>query len=123
MENILIRKSLTRAEIARIARVDLVFGLSALSTLAAGSLLWFRYGKGVHFYLKNPVFHTKLGLFLAVGLLSILPTLFFLKQGKGDPGETVAVPPMVGNMIRLELVLALLIPLLAVMMARGIGLG
>jgi putative membrane protein len=122
-ENILIGKALPRAEIKRLARIDAAFGLSALSALAAGLLLWFRYGKGAQFYLKNPVFHAKLGLFLLVALLSIYPTVFFLKRRKGEPGETVAVPGSLIAMLRVELGLALLIPLLAVLMARGYGLG
>ncbi|MDB5102883.1 MAG: hypothetical protein JWP91_572 [Fibrobacteres bacterium] len=122
VENSLLRKSLMRKEIARLASVDLVFGLSALSTLSAGLMLWFYYGKGVAFYLKNPVFHAKLGFFLTVGLMSIYPTMYFLKQRKGNPEESVTVPAGVLKMVRIELAIALLIPLLAVMMAKGIGL-
>lgn len=122
-ENILVKRALTRAEIGRLARIDGAFGLSALSTLGAGLLLWFRYGKGARFYLENPVFHAKLGLFLAVGLLSIYPTVFFLKRRKGADGESVPLPKALIGILRLELALALLIPLFAVMMARGLGLG
>ncbi|HKP95411.1 MAG TPA: DUF2214 family protein [Fibrobacteria bacterium] len=121
-ENVLIRNSLTRKELSRIASVDAVFGLGAVSTLTAGLLLWFKYGKGTAFYLKNPVFHAKLSLFLIVGLLSIVPTVFFLKQRKGAPEEVVAVPASVSRILRIELAIALLIPLFAVIMARGIGL-
>jgi putative membrane protein len=121
-ENILIKRTLARSEIVRLARIDAWFGLSAAS-LTAGLFLWFRYGKGAEFYLKNPVFHAKLGLFLAVGLLSIYPTVVFLKRRKGDPGESVALPGRLIGFLRLELALALLIPLFAVLMARGFGLG
>lgn len=122
VENLLIAKSLKKKELTRLSAVDLVFGLSALSTLTAGLLMWFYYGKGAAFYLKNPVFHSKLGLFLIVGLLSILPTLFFLKHRKGDQEETVKVPDLVVWALRSELVIALMVPLFAVLMARGIGL-
>jgi putative membrane protein len=122
-ENILIKRILPRAEIGRLARIDMAFGISAASTLGAGLLLWFRYGKGAQFYLKNPVFHAKLGLFLAVGLLSIYPTVVFLQQRKGDAADNVPLPGKVIGVLRLELALAFLIPLLAVLMARGYGLG
>lgn len=89
------------------------FGLSAVSTSTAGLLLWFRYGKGAQFYLKNPVFHAKSGLFLAMGLLSIYPTVFFLKHRKGESGESVTLPHPIPGILRLELALALLIPLFA----------
>jgi putative membrane protein len=123
VENLLIAKSLKRREITRMSTVDLVFGLSALSTLTAGLLMWFYYGKGAAFYMKNPVFHSKLGLFLIVGLISILPTMFFLKHRKGDQDQTVSVPDLVVWIVRSELALALVIPLFAVLMAKGIGLG
>ena len=91
-ENILIRNSMTRRELGTLARVDGLFGLSAMTALGAGLLLWFVYGKGFAFYARNPVFHAKLTLFLIVGLLSIRPTVFFLKQRKGNPSDTVPVP-------------------------------
>lgn len=122
VENLLIAKSLKRKDLMKLSAVDLVFGLSALTALTAGLLMWFYFGKGVAFYLKNPVFHAKLGLFLIVGLLSILPTLFFLKHRKGDQEETVSVPDLVTWAVRSELALALVIPFFAVLMARGIGL-
>lgn len=121
-ENILIKRNMPREEIGRLARIDAGFGLSAVTTLTAGLLLWFKYGKGSEFYLKNPVFHTKLGLFLAVGLLSIYPTVAFIRQSKGNPIESVTVPGKLIGILRLELLLALLIPLFAVLMARGVGI-
>jgi putative membrane protein len=121
-ENILIRNSMSRRELGTLARVDALFGLSALTALGAGLLLWFVYGKGFAFYARNPVFHAKLTLFLIVGLLSIRPTVFFLKQRKGNPSDTVPVPSAVLNLVRIELFVALAIPLFAVMMAKGIGL-
>lgn len=122
VQNLLIAKSLKRRELMRMSTVDLVFGLSALSTLTAGLMMWFYFGKGAAFYMKNPVFHSKLGLFLIVGLISILPTMFFLKHRKGDQNQTVAVPDLVVWIVRSELALALVIPLFAVLMAKGIGL-
>ena len=121
-ENILIRNSMTRRELGTLARVDGLFGLSAMTALGAGLLLWFVYGKGFAFYARNPVFHAKLTLFLIVGLLSIRPTVFFLKQRKGNPSDIRTVPSAVLNLVRIELFVALAIPLFAVMMAKGIGL-
>jgi putative membrane protein len=121
-ENAMMKGILKRKELGSLAVVDLFFGLSAASTLIAGLLLWFKYGKGAEFYLKNPFFQAKLALFLIVGLLSIYPTLFYLKHRRGGPEERVEVPGKVIGILRLELAIALLIPLFAVIMARGIGL-
>lgn len=122
-ENILIRKSLTRREVGTLTAIDAFFGISAISTLIAGLLIWFKYGKGMEFYLKNPVFLAKLGLFLAVGLLSIYPAIWFPKHRKGGPDDKLEVPGRIIAFLRTELALVLLIPLFAVLMARGVGLG
>lgn len=121
-ESVLLKKNLTRREIGRLARVDAVYGLAALVLLAAGLTLWLGgFGKPAIWYTKNWVFHLKLVFFLAVGLLSIYPTVFFLKNRKGDPNEIIAVPAAVFWLLRCELLLLALIPLLAGLMARGVG--
>jgi putative membrane protein len=120
-ENFLLQKSLKRWEIARFAKVDGLYGLSAMCTLFFGLMLLFKYGNGLAFYLRNPVFHAKLTLFVLVGLLSIAPTIFFIKQRKGPAEEEVAIPGKIRALVRLELAIALCIPLLAAIMARGIG--
>src|SRR6185436_12977755 len=92
-EHMLLKKELTRSEIDRLAKVDSVYGIAALTLLIVGLTLWLgSIGKPAVYYTKNWVFHTKLTLFLAVGLLSIYPTIFFLKNRKGKPEETVAIP-------------------------------
>jgi putative membrane protein len=78
-------------------------------------------GKPSVFYTKNWIFHTKLTVFILVGLSSIVPTIFFIKNRKGDPDEVVEVPGRVVTMLRLELVLLAIMPLLAGLMAHGVG--
>jgi putative membrane protein len=68
------------------------------------------------------VFHAKLGLFGLIGIVSIYPTIFFARNKKGELTETVSVPRGVVWSVRLELLLLLVMPLLATLMARGIGL-
>jgi len=122
-EYLLIKPVLTRKEIGRLSRIDAVYGLAALVLLGAGLTLWFGgISKPTFFYSKNWIFHLKVGLFAMVGILSIYPTVFFLKQRKGDPTETIAIPDKLIWMLRLELILLLIIPLLATLMSRGIGL-
>jgi len=121
-EHLSLKKTLTRAEISRLARIDAVFGLAALMLLTAGFTLWLGgFGKPAVFYSMNWIFHTKLTLFLVIGLLSIYPTVFFIRNRKGDPVEPVAVPASIFWILRIELLLLALIPLLAGLMARGVG--
>jgi putative membrane protein len=121
-EHILLKKEMTRQEIGRIASIDAVYGMAALTLLAAGLTLWLgSVGKPAVFYSKNWIFHMKITSFALVGILSIRPTVFFLKNRKGDAQETVVVPKSIFWMLRLELILLFIIPLLAGLMARGVG--
>ena len=64
----------------------------------------------------------KLSLYITIGLLSIYPTIFFLKKRKGDPHDEVPIPAAIRWSVYAELILLSVIPALAGMMARGIGL-
>jgi len=121
-EHLLLKKSLTRAEVRRISIIDAVYGIAALMLLAAGLTLWLgSFGKPAMYYSHNWIFHTKITLFAMIGLLSIYPTLFFIRNRKGDPAEVIAVPKSIFWMLRLELLLLFIIPLLAGLMAHGVG--
>jgi putative membrane protein len=120
-EYILLKNKMKRKDIRRLASIDGIYGINAIILLAAGFALWFWVGKPAEFYSKNWIFMTKLTLFAIVGLLSIYPTRFFLKQRKGDPDEEVNIPSLVKNVVRVELLILFLIPLLATLMSKGIG--
>ena len=122
-EHLLLKKTMTRSEIGRLARIDAVYGLAALTLLGAGLTLWLSgVGKPTAFYSGNWIFHTKITLFLLVGILSIYPTIFFIRNRKGSAYESITVPKRIFWLLRLELLLLLIIPLLAGLMAKGIGL-
>ncbi|MEP1086718.1 DUF2214 family protein [Algoriphagus sp.] len=121
-EHLLLKKELTRKEIKRISTIDGVYGIAALLLLGVGLTLWLGgYGKPTEFYSKNYIFHTKVTLFATLGILSIYPTIFFLKQGKGDPQEVISIPKSIFMLLRIELLILTIIPLLAGLMAKGIG--
>ncbi len=122
-EFVLLKREMSRHELARLTRIDAVYGLAAITLLAAGLTLWLgSIGKPAEFYTRNPIFLIKLGLFTLVGLLSIYPTVYFIKNRKGDAAEVLSIPTVIIWMLRLELVLMLIIPLLASLMAKGVGL-
>ena len=121
-EHLLLKKELSRAEITRLSRIDAVYGIAALTLLIVGLTLWLGgFGKPTVYYSKNWIFHTKITLFIVVGLLSIYPTVFFIKKRKGNPDERVEIPKSIFWMLRIELLLLFIIPLLAGLMAHGIG--
>jgi len=122
-EFFLLKKTLTRTEISRIAAIDAVYGIAAMILIIAGlTLALGNIGKPSIFYKNNPVFYTKLGLFLIVGLISIRPTIFFIKQKKGEPNETITIPNHISKALLIELIILAIIPLFAGLMAHGIGL-
>ncbi len=120
-EHLLLEKAMTRKALRRMAIIDGIYGLSAILAVAAGLTLWFGVGKPADFYTQNWIFHLKLTLAVLLGLLSLPPTIFFLRQRKGDQTEMVELPKYIILLVRVELILVLLIPLCAVLMAKGIG--
>ena len=126
-ELILFRPELGVREARLLGRIDLLYFGSAMAILATGILRMFWFGKGAEFYLANPLFYAKVGLFVAVAMLSIPPTLTFLRWRPGlaagqAPLLTAAEVRRVRRFLHAEMGLFLLIPLPAALMARGIGL-
>lgn len=120
-EHLLLKKEMTPVEIKRLARIDAVYGLAALTLLAAGLTLWFGgVGKPSEVYSKNWIFHTKVTLFAIIGLLSIYPTIFFIRNAKKEDAS-ITIPSSIFWMLRMELLLLFIIPLLAGLMAKGVG--
>ena len=118
----LLRPEMTRREIAQIQRVDILYAVMVVLVLGTGFAQWFWVGKPSQFYSSNPIFHAKLTLFLIIGLLSAWPSVFLGKQRKGDSKETVRVPKGVILSVRAEVLLLILMPLLASLMAKGVGI-
>ncbi len=121
IENIAIAPTISREDARNLLKVDGLYGLSAGLVAIFGLSLWLWVGKPAAFYTGNPVFHAKLGVFVLIGLLSIIPTVFFLRLRKSDQ-ESIAVPASVIRVLRVELLLLVIIPVLAFLMARGVGL-
>jgi putative membrane protein len=122
-EFVLLKKEMARSELARLSRIDAIYGIASITLLAAGLTLWLGgIGKPAEFYTNNPIFLIKLGLFTVVGLLSIYPTVYFIKSRKGNATEVLNVPSAISWMLRLELALVFIIPMLAGLMAKGVGL-
>lgn len=119
-EHLLLEDKMTRKAIRRLSIVDAVYGMGALVILGAGFVLWFGVGKPAAFYSEGWIVYTKLGLFGVIGTISLIPTLFFLKERKGNPEEIVEIPGKMKMILRIELTLLLIIPLLGVMLAQGV---
>jgi len=121
-QHMLVSKEMTKAQFRKVSIIDRVYGVSAMLMLVVGFLLWFSVGNTSEYYSANWVFHIKLTLFGIVAILSIIPTVFFIKN-KNQEGPMIEVPGYLIGIIRAELFLLLCIPFVATAMAKGFGLG
>jgi putative membrane protein len=108
-----------------LARIDGFYGLGALAALGSGLAMLFGlgFGKGTGFYLQNGVFHLKLTLFVLVVLLSIRPTVFFLRHRRAADAAVIEVPRAIIMLQRVQVLIVPVIPLLGVLIARGTRFG
>lgn len=121
IENMAVKEIISGEDARNLARVDAVYGASAIAVLVFGLSLWLWTGKPAEFYSSNPIFHAKLGLFGLIAILSIYPAMFFIKHRKSEC-ERIEVPGSIQLLLKLELALLLIVPVLAFLMARGVGL-
>lgn len=121
IENIAIKPQIDSEDARNLARVDAFCGISALLLLIFGLILWMAVGKPADFYSVNPLFHAKLGLFGLLLASASYPALFFFRNRRFD-GDSLTVPAGVRLCLKLEVGLLLVIPILATLMARGIGI-
>jgi putative membrane protein len=126
LELALIAESVSVETARRIQRADRVAGLSAVLVLVFGLLRVFYFEKGSAYYFSNTWFLVKLGLFIAAALISVYPTLQFLRWRRElDQG----IAPTLGSAaarslkraIHWELVMIAGILLCASLMAKGFG--
>lgn len=127
LEHRLFRLPLNLERARSLIVIDLAYGACAGVVLLTGAarVVWF--AKGTAYYLHNSFFHAKMGLFILVALLSIVPTMTFLNwRNDLKAGRVPQVSPrqakLVTMTIRLELLVLLILPLLATLMARGFGM-
>ena len=110
-------------EVVRLlSRVDMVYGITAGAVLITGLLRVYHGGKGADYYWHNGAFHGVLGLFILAALISLVPTMRFMRWKKALatgalPGE--AEIRKTRPLVHVQLTLVALIALLITMVARG----
>jgi putative membrane protein len=127
LERRLIKANPNRQEATLMVITDVVYGLAALALLGSGIARVLYFGQGSAFYTENPLFWWKVGLYLAVGGLSLYPTITYilwaLPLRKGElPQVSEALAKRLAWILNIELAGFAAIPLLATLMARGVGL-
>lgn len=120
-EFLLLRDLNSREAVARIAAIDRGYGIFAALILVVGFSRAVFAAKGWPYYSHNAFFWAKIAVFATIGLLSVWPTLVFIRwrrmAGVPDPA---AVRPL-RMILHIELSLFVLLLVFAAAMARGYG--
>ncbi len=124
-EFIVYRRELTFAEARRIQHVDLAYGISAGLLLVFGLSRVFFFEKGVNFYVHSPFFWVKMVAFAIVGILSIDPTVRYIRWNNTirenvAPEISEDVYKRTRVLLWLEMIGIVVILLAAPMMPRGV---
>lgn len=122
----MLKEELSPAAIRRIGRMDLWYFGSAMVVLATGFARVVFGAKGPDFYFGAWPIYVKIGLFVVVAVMSVTPTLRFIQWRRAlDHDASWRVPAAeqkgMRRLVLIELHVAALIPLVAVIMARGLG--
>ena len=107
--------------LAQLGRLDAAYGGLAGGVVVVGLLRAVFGAKGWSFYAGNPLFWAKLGLFVAIGLLSIVPTARLIRWRRAGTLPDAATLRGTRAWMLAQVVLLAVMPLLAVLMARGVG--
>ncbi|AFY85351.1 DUF2214 family protein [Oscillatoria acuminata] len=121
-----LKKDMTLDEAKRVAFADLVYGIAATAILITGVLRVLYFGKGTDYYLNNPFFYAKMGVFILVSLFSLYPTFTFILwfkdlQNNQPPAVELERVTQLTWLIKAELLGFTILPLLAAVMARMSG--
>jgi putative membrane protein len=126
IEFVLLRGELTAQRARQVLAADAIFGISAGVILLVGLARVFHLEKGAAYYFHSIPFLAKLSLFAIIGLLSIYPTVQFLKwrtavrQGQA-PVLADDTRRRIRRVIHLELAAVVVLILCAALMAKGVG--
>jgi putative membrane protein len=126
VEVMLARGDLDARAVRMLARVDLWYVGATAAALATGLARAAWGAKGWSFYAGDWVFHAKVALFLVVAGLAIPPALAILRWNRraaAEPGFAVAEDERrrLRRYLMWEVHAAALVPVLAVVMARGLA--
>ena len=126
-ERITLKINLNKKEAISIIIADVIYGIAGLAILITGILRVKYYGQGGDFYTSNPIFWLKVSLYIAIGLLSLYPTITYILWA--IPLSKNKLPVISENLVQrfkliifTELVGFTVIPFFATLMSRGIGL-
>ena len=126
VQAMLLRTTLDERLVRLLGRADVWAAGAAAATLLTGFLRAGLGAKGGDFYFGSWPIYVKIALFVAVGLMTIKPTLAYIRWRRAyehDPKYVVpaAEHAAMRKLVMIEVHIGALIPVVAVIMARGLG--
>jgi putative membrane protein len=123
----LCRRMPDRVQVRLLAMADLGYLLALITSLATGLARLVYFGQESAYYHANRLFWLKITVFVAIALVAAGPSIQFLRWSREARSAPTFAPlsrevDRVRAAIALGLGLWLVLPLLAVMVARGYGL-
>jgi putative membrane protein len=121
------KEGLTTNDVRRLGKVDTWYGILAVLIIIVGFSRAIFAAKGWAYYSVNHFFWAKIGAFVIVGLLSIWPTVAFIRWrgALGGNPDFLPAPGAIQTVRRFlwaEVFFFALIPVFAAAMARGYGM-
>lgn len=116
-----LRSGISASTVQRVARMDLWYGVLAAAIIVIGFCRAIFAAKGWAYYSHNAFFWAKVGTFAVIGLLSIPPTMAFIRWRRAAVSPSDSDMKSVRRCVHLELALFVFLPIFAAAMARGYG--
>lgn len=121
VELVSVRRGMDADAVARVAATDLWYGILAALIVIVGFARAIFAAKGWDYYQHNAFFWAKIATFVAIGLLSIPPTLEYPKWRRAGTAPTDEAVARVRRYLWIEVVLFAPLLTFAAAMARGYG--
>jgi putative membrane protein len=120
-EFMIVRPGISNAGAARVASIDLWYGFLAGAIVIIGFCRAIFAAKGWAYYSHNAFFWAKMAAFAAIGLLSVPPTVAFVRWRKSGSAPHDAAIRSARRYLHIELTLFVFVLVFAAAMARGYG--
>ncbi len=122
----LCRRMPDRIQVRLLGQVDMGYQLALIGSLATGLARALYYGQDVPYYLANRLFWLKIAIFFMIVVVAIAPTLQYIRWNREARSAPTFTPlerdvERTRASIALGLGLWLILPLIAILVARGYG--
>ena len=120
-EFMIVRPDMSSAAAVRVASIDSWYGMFAGAVVIIGFCRAIFAAKGWAYYSHNAFFWAKIVTFAGIGLLSVPPTIVFIRWRKAGVVPDDAGIGKARRYLHVELTLFVLLLIFAAAMARGYG--